>query len=110
MLNTAINWIGDLFGYLSFWWLALGLVFIFARMNAPGMKLVDKKKFLEKKQELDDKLASHRSRGFIDKLVDYSGRYFFIYHYYRNDIFFIFVIIGAMFMKFVSLLFGAFNA
>lgn len=96
--------LGIFLSQLSFWWLLIGLFLIVARMPTPGMRMVDKKKFYETKRALDDKLSSSKSLSVIDRILLYSGRYFFIYHYYRNDLVFIFVVGGALIVKLGSIL------
>ena len=104
VLTDIIRDVSQLLSYLSFWWLMVGLFLILARMPTPGMRMIDKKKYFEKKQDLSEKLASSQKRRLIEKILLYCGRYFFIYHYYRNDIFFIWVIGGALVFKFISIL------
>lgn len=91
---------------LSFWWLVIGLFLILARMPTPGMRMVDKKKYYAKRQELNAELASSHNLKLLDRVLLYCGRYFFIYHYYRNDLVFLWVIGGALFLKLTSLWMG----
>ena len=93
---------GVFLGHLSFWWLLIGLFLILARMPTPGMRMVDKKKYYEVKRGLDEKLAATQSQIFLGRALLYCGRYFFIYHYYRNDLVFIWVISGALILKLMS--------
>ena len=93
---------GVFFSHLSFWWLLIGLFLILARMPTPGMRMIDKKKYFEVKRELDEKLASEQCRGFLGRTLLYFGRYFFIFHYYRNDLIFLWVVSGAALLKLIS--------
>jgi hypothetical protein len=110
MPNEIIGELIAFLSYLSFWWLLVGLFLVLARMPTPGMRMVDKAKFADKKKELDDQLVSRRCLRLLDQIVLYAGRYFFIYHYYRNDLVLLFVVGGASVLKSASLLLECFHA
>ncbi|MDD2914668.1 MAG: hypothetical protein PHP70_05045 [Gallionella sp.] len=102
MIITAAS---DFLSHLSFWWFLVGAMLLLMRgMGPPGVKSIDKKKFYEVKAEIEEKLNAKREMVFLEVFLLYCGKYFFVYHYYRNDLIFYWFIGGALFMKILSLL------
>lgn len=108
-MMTFVTTASDFLSHLAFWWLLIGVFLVLARMPTPGMRMIDRKTYHEKKQELDNELTSANHKGLVDWILLYSGRYFFIYHYYRNDLVLLWAIGGALFLTFTSYLMERLN-
>jgi len=104
MIIAAVS---DFLSHLSFWWFLVGVMLLLMRgTGAPYVKLIDKKKFYEVKTEIEEKLKAKREMAFLEKFLLYCGKYFFVYHYYRNDLIFYWFIGGALFIKILAVLIG----
>lgn len=103
-LETAARIASDVLGQMSFWFFVIGITLLLMRgMGPPGTRSIDKKKFHEVKREIEEKLKNG-GRPLREKFLLYCGKYFFIYHYYRNDLIFYWFIGGALVLKFISVL------
>ncbi len=107
-LTDILRDISQLLSYLSFWWLLIGIfLWLMRGMGPPGVPSVDKKKFHEMSAGIKEKLKSDRNIGLVERFVLYCGKYFFVYHYYRNDLIFYWAIGGGMSIKLISILIGS---
>jgi hypothetical protein len=107
MEDTLLKTLSGFLSQLSFWWLLVGVMLLLMRgMGPPGVPSIDKKKFHEVKADIEKKLHSQHEKTWLESFLLYCGKYFFIYHYYRNDLIFIWFVGGALAIKLLSVLIG----
>lgn len=107
MSTTVLVTLSGFLSHLSFWWFLIGVMLLLMRgMGPPGAKSIDKKKFYEVRADIERKLGAKREMAFLEKFLLYCGKYFFVYHYYRNDLIFFWFIGGALIIKILSILIG----